>query len=127
MVNKSLYWKIALAFVLVAFITAALVAVFIRATSTVRLSQLVLDQQRDNMQTLLADYFQTYGSWDNLLRDWQRFQAERGLGGMGMGSGPMGQGIRRTWPASGAPCTAWQTAAEKWSFRWATLRRSASS
>lgn len=92
MINKSLYWKIALAFVLVAFITAALVAVFIRATSTVRLSQLVLDQQRDNLQTLLVDYYQTYGSWDNLLRDWQQFQAERGLGGTGMSGSPMGQG-----------------------------------
>lgn len=92
MTNKSLYWKIALAFVLVAFITAAMVAVFIRATSNVRLSQLVLDQQRDNLQTLLVDYYQTYGSWDNLLNNWAQIQAERGLGGMGMSEGPMGQG-----------------------------------
>ena len=54
MLNKSLYWKIALAFVLVAFFTAALVAVFIRATSVDRLTQLVLDQQRENLQTILA-------------------------------------------------------------------------
>lgn len=90
MINKSLYWKIALAFVLVAFITAALVAIFIRITSTSRLSQLVIDQQRENLQGLLIDYYETYGSWDNLLSDWQKIQVERGLGGMG--SGPMGQG-----------------------------------
>lgn len=90
--KKSLYWKIALAFVLVAFITAALVAIFIRATSTARLSQLVLDQQRDNLQALLVDYYEVHGTWDNLLSDWQRIQAERGLGGMGMSGGQLGQG-----------------------------------
>lgn len=91
MVNKSLYWKIALAFVLVAFVTAGLVTVFIRATSTTRLSQLVLDQQRDRLQAVLVDYYETYGTWDNLLSDLQATQFERGMGGMGMEFGELGQ------------------------------------
>ncbi len=91
MVNKSLYWKIALAFVLVAFVTAGLVTIFIRATSTNRLSQLVLDQQRERLQAFLVDYYETYGTWDNLLRDWQAIQFERGMGGMGMEMGGLGQ------------------------------------
>lgn len=91
MLKKSLYWKIALAFVLVAFVTAGLVTVFIRATSTTRLSQLVLDQQRDKLQVILVDYYQTFGSWDNLLTDWPGIQSERSLGGMGMAPGDLGQ------------------------------------
>ncbi|MHB8855627.1 MAG: sensor histidine kinase [Bellilinea sp.] len=92
MLNKSLYWKIALAFVLVAFFTAALVAVFIRATSADRLTQLVLDQQRENLQTILANYYQANGSWDGLLKNWQDIAPESLQGGMGMGTGEMGQG-----------------------------------
>ncbi|MFZ3080510.1 MAG: ATP-binding protein [Bellilinea sp.] len=92
MLNKSLYWKIALAFVLVAFFTAALVAVFIRATSADRLTQLVLDQQRENLQTILANYYQENGSWDGLLKNWQDIAPESLQGGMGMGTGEMGQG-----------------------------------
>ena len=91
MVNKSLYWKIALAFVLVAFVTAGLVTIFIRATSTTRLSQLVLDQQRERLQAVLVDYYETYGTWDNLAKDWQALSFERGMGGMGMEIGELGQ------------------------------------
>ncbi len=91
MINKSLYWKIALAFVLVAFITAAMVAVLIRATSADRLTRLVLDQQRENLQTILANYYQTNGSWDGLLINWQELASENGQGGMGMDTPDMGQ------------------------------------
>ncbi|MCC6146033.1 MAG: hypothetical protein IT308_00540 [Anaerolineaceae bacterium] len=52
---KTLYWKLALAFVVVAFTTAALVAVFIRITSVSRLMQLIMDQQRGAMEQALAD------------------------------------------------------------------------
>ncbi len=92
MINKSLYWKIALAFVLVAFITAAMVAVFIRVTSVDRLTQLVFDQQRDSLTTILANYYQTNGSWDGLLKNWPQLQRDNAVGGMGMGPGNMGQG-----------------------------------
>ena len=93
MINRSLYWKIALAFVLVAFITAALVAVFIRATSPARLSRLVIDQQRETLLAILTDYYQANGSWENLPRDWQnlqRAQLSAGTGGM-MNGGDMGE------------------------------------
>jgi len=90
--NKSLYWKIALAFVLVAFITAALVAVFIRLTSANRLTQLVLDQQRANLQSVLANYYQTNDSWDGLAANWEAIQQQYGFGGMGNSPGGMGPG-----------------------------------
>jgi len=88
--SKSLYLKIAIAFVLVAFITAALVAVLMRITSATRLSQLVLDQQRDTLQTLLADYYKAYNTWENLPNDWREVQQVRGVGGMGMNRDEMG-------------------------------------
>lgn len=92
MINKSLYWKIALAFVLVAFITAAMVAVFVRVTSVDRLTQLVFDQQRDSLTTILANYYQTNGSWDGLVNNWPQLQRDNAVSGMGMGPGNMGQG-----------------------------------
>jgi len=90
--SKSLYWKIAIAFILVAFITAALVAVFIRVTSATRLSRLVLDQQRETLQAILTDYYQTYGTWENLPNNWKTVQQLKGIGGMGMNGDEMGQG-----------------------------------
>ena len=92
MINKSLYWKIALAFVLVAFITAALIAVFIRITSVDRLTQLVFDQQRESLTTILANYYQSNGSWDGLLKNWPQIQHDNPVGGMGMGPGEISQG-----------------------------------
>ncbi len=73
---KSLYWKLTLAFMLVAFITAGLVAVFIRITSTDRLLKLVIDQQRSNLEQVLTDYYATRGSWDNIANDWWEIQKE---------------------------------------------------
>ncbi len=67
---KSLYWKLTLAFMLVAFITAALVAVFIRATSAERLMQLIIDQQRTSMEESLADYYSANGSWTGVDKAW---------------------------------------------------------
>ncbi|MRR29850.1 HAMP domain-containing protein, partial [bacterium] len=92
MVNKSLYWKIALAFVLVAFITAALIAVFIRITSVDRLTQLVFDQQRESLTTILANYYQSNGSWEGLQKNWPQIQRDNPVGGMGMGPGEVSQG-----------------------------------
>lgn len=117
MLKKSLYWKIALAFVLVAFVTAGLVTVFIRATSTTRLSQLVLDQQRDKLQVILVDYYQTFGSWDNLLTDWPGIQSERSLGGMGMAPGDLGQPNAQHMAMSGAAFTGWRMLTEGSSCR----------
>jgi signal transduction histidine kinase len=69
---KSLYWKLTLAFVLVAFVTAGLVALFIRLTSADRLSQLIVDQQRSSLQTALDEYYTEHGSWSGVNTAWQQ-------------------------------------------------------
>lgn len=76
---KTLTLKLTLAFILVALITAALVAVFIRITSTDRLSQLVIDQQRSSMEKALADYYTQTGSWEGVQDNW--FVIQRAAGG----------------------------------------------
>ena len=72
--RKSLYWKLALAFMLVAITTAGLVAVFIRLSSTESLTQLILDQQRNDLQQALQEYFATNGTWTGVSRNWQEIQ-----------------------------------------------------
>lgn len=87
---RSIYWKLTLAFMLVALITAALVAVFIRATSTNRLYQFVLDQQRDQMEEVLASYYAGTGSWEGIGRFWDEILPAGGMGaGMGEERRPM--------------------------------------
>lgn len=71
---KNLYLKLTVAFMLVAFITALLVAVFIRITSADRLSQLMVDQELSSLQTSLKDYYAEYGSWDNVALSWNQLQ-----------------------------------------------------
>ncbi len=72
---KSLYWKLTLAFMLIAFTTAALLAVSIRLTSADRLTQLILDQQRTNLEQALSDYYAENGSWNAVSQNWQRLQS----------------------------------------------------
>jgi signal transduction histidine kinase len=72
---KSLYWKLTLAFMLVAFTTAALVALFIRLTSANRLMQLVIDQQRSSLQQTLQSYYASQGSWEGVAQNWSQIQS----------------------------------------------------
>jgi signal transduction histidine kinase len=72
---KSLYWKLTLAFMLVAFTTAVLVALFIRLTSANRLMQLVIDQQRSSLQQTLESYYASQGSWDGVAQNWSQIQS----------------------------------------------------
>jgi signal transduction histidine kinase len=72
---KSLYWKLTLAFMLVAFTTAALVALFIRLTSANRLMQLVIDQQRSSLQQTLQSYYASQGSWEGVAQNWWQIQS----------------------------------------------------
>lgn len=74
MFRKSLYWKLALAFMLVALTTAGLVAIFIRATSADRLSRLIVDQQRDTLEQELVAYYQANGSWSGVENRWMELQ-----------------------------------------------------
>ncbi len=69
--NKSLLLKLTLAFVLVAVTTAALVAIFIRVTSVDRLTRLIIDQQRSDLQTTLSEYYTENGSWNGVAESWQ--------------------------------------------------------
>jgi signal transduction histidine kinase len=72
---KSLYWKLTLAFMLVAFTTAALVALFIRLTSANRLVQLVIEQQRSSLQQTLQSYYAANGSWEGVAQNWSQIQS----------------------------------------------------
>jgi signal transduction histidine kinase len=71
---RNLYWKLTLAFILVAFATTALVAVFIRITSADRLTQLIIDQQISSLQTALSTYYTSNGSWNNVAQSWPQMQ-----------------------------------------------------
>jgi len=68
--RNSLLWKLTLAFILVAILTAGLVAIFIRLTSVERLSRLIIDQQRNNLKTALIEYYTQNHSWDGLRDAW---------------------------------------------------------
>ncbi|HEX7976045.1 MAG TPA: HAMP domain-containing protein [Anaerolineales bacterium] len=72
---KSLVGKLALAFVVVAFTTAGLVALFIRLTSADRLSQFIIEQQRSSMETALSAYYTSNGSWQGVAQDWRQIQS----------------------------------------------------
>ncbi len=54
--------KLILAFLLVAGTSAALVAVFIRLTNVERVTQLVLEQQRRDLEELIVTYYNAYGT-----------------------------------------------------------------
>lgn len=73
---KSLYWKMALAFIAVAFTTAALVALFIRVTSVNRLMLLIIEQQSSAMEQTLVDYYRVRGSWEGIEESWRQLQFE---------------------------------------------------
>ncbi len=71
---RNLYWKLTLAFILVAFTTTALAAVFIRITSANRLTQLIIDQQVSSLQTSLSTYYTSNGAWNGVAQSWSQMQ-----------------------------------------------------
>jgi signal transduction histidine kinase len=77
--KKSIYIKLALAFMLVAFITSGLIAIFIRITSADRLFKLVVDQQSDTMEQGAANYYSEVGSWDGINLVWNQIQPQGGV------------------------------------------------
>jgi type II secretory pathway pseudopilin PulG len=76
MTRKTLYWKLTLAFILVAFLATAMSAIFVRVTSQDRLAQLIFDQQRQNMLQSLQNYFSTNGSWEGVNASWEEMQKQ---------------------------------------------------
>jgi signal transduction histidine kinase len=91
---KSLYGKLTLAFLLVAFTTAALVALFIRLTSANRLQQLVVDQQRSRLEQSLGSYYLANGSWTGVANTWQQIQSQTFPTPSGSFNGPPPQNNR---------------------------------
>ncbi|MEI8131660.1 MAG: HAMP domain-containing protein, partial [Leptolinea sp.] len=75
-IRKSLYWKLTLAFILVAFSATAMAAVFVRVTSQDRLAQLIFDQQRENMMQSLKNYYAANGSWNGVSATWNEMQKQ---------------------------------------------------
>jgi len=61
---------------LIAVITAGLVALFIRLTSVDRLLNLIVDQQRSSLQTVLTKYYQVNGSWDGIAEEWPQIRQQ---------------------------------------------------
>jgi signal transduction histidine kinase len=70
----SLLWKLVLAFMLIAVITAGSMAIFIRETSTSRLTNLIITQQGSSFSESLKIYYSTNGSWNGLQREWDKIQ-----------------------------------------------------
>ena len=63
MIARSLYWKLTIAFLLVALTVALLVALSIRLTTAGQLGRLIVEQQRSELEARLVNYYQTNGSW----------------------------------------------------------------
>ncbi|KAF0108069.1 MAG: two-component system OmpR family sensor histidine kinase BaeS [Anaerolineaceae bacterium] len=63
---RTISRKLTLAFLLVAVIAAALVAVVVRLTSPDRLNALLRDQARAQLETVLVDYYTANGSFDGV-------------------------------------------------------------
>ncbi len=62
----SLRRKLTLAFLLVALTVALLVAVSLRAFSAGSLDRLIVEQQRGELQSALATYYEATGSWEGV-------------------------------------------------------------
>lgn len=88
--NRSLTTKLVLAFIVVALISTSLVLLFIRLTSADRLNAFLMNQLRSDVSGELAEYYQQYGSWDDIARYWELDRPEPGgnkMHGMHMGGG----------------------------------------
>jgi signal transduction histidine kinase len=72
--RKTLYWKLALAFMFVAVIAIVLIAIFIRITNVDRLTKLITEQQGSSLQASMAEYYAITGSWLGVKEYWQTAQ-----------------------------------------------------
>ncbi|NPV87133.1 MAG: HAMP domain-containing histidine kinase [Anaerolineae bacterium] len=70
--RRSLAWKMVLAFMLVALLTAGLLVLFIRIRSVEHLSSLIVDQKTLELQKNLETYYSLHGSWEGLEEDWSQ-------------------------------------------------------
>lgn len=74
--RKSLYWKLTLAFVVVAFSATAMAAIFVRVTTNDSLAKFIIDQQRSTMIQSLSNYYAVHGSWDGVEASWEVMQRQ---------------------------------------------------
>jgi len=79
---KSLRYKLILAFVVVALISAALVMLFIRFTNIDRMNSFIINQMRSNFETALVEYYALNGSWDGVESSWDQLQSSMGESGI---------------------------------------------
>jgi len=64
--KQSLALKLTLAFLLVAVSAAGLVALFVRLSGTERLNQLLIEQNRAELEAALVDYYTLNGNWQGV-------------------------------------------------------------
>jgi len=64
--NRSLVLKLTLAFLLVAVAAAGLVALFVRLSGAEQLNQLLVEQNRVELETALVDYYTANGHWQGV-------------------------------------------------------------
>ncbi len=85
--GRSLFFKLTLAILLVALLTAALVALVIRFSGPARLNELLIDQQVSRIEEYLGAYYRLNGSWDGLPQTWRSmdapFNRDPGMGPQG--------------------------------------------
>ncbi len=74
--RRSLYFKLILGFIGVAFSATAIAAIFVRFTTTDSLAQFLIDQQRSSMVQSLINYYTTHGSWDGVEESWDDMQRQ---------------------------------------------------
>jgi signal transduction histidine kinase len=75
-IQKSLVWKLSLAFIFVALVSVALVVALIRFTSVDRFSNFIVEQQRSSYQADLQSYYQEHGSWADIQVYWANLRPE---------------------------------------------------
>ena len=68
--RRSLLFKMTLAFVLVAVISASVIMIFLRATSLDRFNRFIIDQVSSNVRDSLESYYSLNASWEGVGDYW---------------------------------------------------------
>jgi len=68
--RRSLLFKMTLAFVLVAVISASVIMIFLRATSLDRFNRFIMDQVSSNVRDSLESYYSLNASWEGVGDYW---------------------------------------------------------
>jgi len=71
---RSLMLKLTIAFLLVSLTGTALVAVFVRQTTTAEFDRYVLEQMRSDFIAQTSQYYQANGSWAGVVEYFRRME-----------------------------------------------------